>query len=640
MAIDSTTRKVVYEGNGSTTTFQFFFKVFDATDVSVQVGASGSTPSTLTYGTEFTAVLNADQTTNPGGTVTLTTAPATGVNVAVVSAIPETQPMVLTPYDGFNPETLNDSADRAVALVQQLSEKLERAITVDTTDTMSAQELKNKLLTAADTAYEVAMQYAAQAGEYAAKSEASAKEAVDTVTEAKAEFDKTAAEASESATSASESATSASESATSASTSASSASASATEASGSAELAKKWAISTDSPDDESDTDSATGKTQSSRSWALSVKADALAAQTSATSANNHAMTAQAYANSASASATRADRSATTASTKASEAAASAEAAQTAASEAEQALADADVTTVLRYTAQTLTDEQKTQARANIGVDNTPSGDYLPLSGGTMTGTIVSATNGNEIIRSGSTNSEVIIKGGTLYDTGASLWLCGADRTDDYAGSFALNTPGQTYQLLGLPSGTLRWNGGNINVRGLAFLTNDIFTSSSTGKKYNAAMVSRGGTSPYGALLRLHSADSNLDDAFTGGFELASRKSDGAVGPALIGLPGGTLTWNGTAFNAPTLHATSDARLKENIEEVSADLSAIGPKRYILKADKKKHVGLIAQDVLKICPEAVSKGEDGYYALDYNAIVALLVGEVNALKKEIKALKGE
>lgn len=62
----------------------------------------------------------------------------------------------------------------------------------------------------------------------------------------------------------------ASSAATSASQSASSASASET----SNQSAKKWAESTDSPDNQADTDSTTGKTQSSRSWALYSKAKA------------------------------------------------------------------------------------------------------------------------------------------------------------------------------------------------------------------------------------------------------------------------------------------------------------------------------------------------------------------------------
>lgn len=75
---------------------------------------------------------------------------------------------------------------------------------------------------------------------------------------------------------------SASSSATSASQSASSASASET----SNQSSKKWAESTYSPDNQTDTDSTTGRTQSSRSWALYSKVKAQEAATSATNAKS------------------------------------------------------------------------------------------------------------------------------------------------------------------------------------------------------------------------------------------------------------------------------------------------------------------------------------------------------------------
>lgn len=76
----------------------------------------------LSYGSDYSVKLNADQEENPGGAVTVAEAPAPGLNLAVVSAIPTLQPIVLTPYDDFNPETLNDDSDRHVALIQQLEE--------------------------------------------------------------------------------------------------------------------------------------------------------------------------------------------------------------------------------------------------------------------------------------------------------------------------------------------------------------------------------------------------------------------------------------------------------------------------------------------------------------------------------------
>lgn len=181
MAVDSTERRVVYAGNGKTTAFPFVFKVFADTDVSVQVGKPDGSEATveLKANSDYTVTLNADQNTTPGGTVNVKTAPDEGYNLAVVSAVPYTQPMVLTPYGGFNPETLNDNSDRQCIQIQQLVEQVSRAITTDPTDSMTPQELKQKLLDAAKNATVIAKGYA----EAAAASAADAKKSRDDILE-------------------------------------------------------------------------------------------------------------------------------------------------------------------------------------------------------------------------------------------------------------------------------------------------------------------------------------------------------------------------------------------------------------------------------------------------------------------------
>lgn len=163
MSLDRTVRKVVYKGDGTTASFPFAFKVFEPSDIAVEIGIPNETNSALVYGIDYAVMLNNDQEENPGGTVTVVSAPATGYNLAVISDIPALQPMVLTPYDGFNPETLNDDSDRHVALIQQLEEQLTRCVVVDTTDEMTRDELKKKLLDAADDATVIAKGYAESA---------------------------------------------------------------------------------------------------------------------------------------------------------------------------------------------------------------------------------------------------------------------------------------------------------------------------------------------------------------------------------------------------------------------------------------------------------------------------------------------
>lgn len=188
MAISTESRRAgPFTGNGVQRDFPFAFKVFSADQVKVVVSA-GNGESTLDS-SAYAVTLEVDQDDNPGGVVTLTTPLGEGSVLAILSAVPMVQPMVLTNRGGFYPSTLNDSADRAVILAQQLSERLDRAVTVDATDTMTPSELKQKLLDAATNATIVAKGYAESAkasADAAAKSAASASNAV-TGLDAKAE---------------------------------------------------------------------------------------------------------------------------------------------------------------------------------------------------------------------------------------------------------------------------------------------------------------------------------------------------------------------------------------------------------------------------------------------------------------------
>lgn len=95
-----------------------------------------------------------------------------------------------------------------------------------------------------------------------------------------------------------------------------------------------------------------------------------------------------------------------------------------------------------------------------------------------------------------------------------------------------------------------------------------------------------------------------------------------------------------ALKGSTVQATSDIRLKEDLEEKHYDLSSLKTYRYKFKDKEGYHVGLIAQEVEKVIPEAISEGDDKYLSLDYNAVVAALVDEVNQLKERINKLEGK
>ena len=130
MSISSEVRRAgPYSGNGSTTAFAFAFKVFTTAQVVVTRTVSG-VETTLTLTTDYTVSLNANQNTNPGGTVTMLTAPATGQSLTITSNVANLQPTAIANLGGFYPEVINDSLDRATIQIQQLDERLDRALVI------------------------------------------------------------------------------------------------------------------------------------------------------------------------------------------------------------------------------------------------------------------------------------------------------------------------------------------------------------------------------------------------------------------------------------------------------------------------------------------------------------------------------
>ena len=90
MTISSTNRKAgPFIGNGSASVFAFSFRVFAASDLEVvRITVATGVETTLTINSAYTVSLNADQNSNPGGSITLTGgALASGYNLIITSDI-------------------------------------------------------------------------------------------------------------------------------------------------------------------------------------------------------------------------------------------------------------------------------------------------------------------------------------------------------------------------------------------------------------------------------------------------------------------------------------------------------------------------------------------------------------------------
>ena len=89
---------------------------------------------------------------------------------------------------------------------------------------------------------------------------------------------------------------------------------------------------------------------------------------------------------------------------------------------------------------------------------------------------------------------------------------------------------------------------------------------------------------------------------------------------------------------------SDVKLKEEIEPISdskiENLFDLEPVEYKLKSDikKKKHYGLIAQDVEKLYPELISDSNLGFKSVNYMELIPLLLLKMKNMQKEIDELK--
>jgi hypothetical protein len=102
-----------------------------------------------------------------------------------------------------------------------------------------------------------------------------------------------------------------------------------------------------------------------------------------------------------------------------------------------------------------------------------------------------------------------------------------------------------------------------------------------------------------------------------------------------------LTVNGN-FYTP-----SDQRLKTNIKTLDSVLQAINQIRGVRfeYKDQQKYatgskIGIIAQELQKVYPEMVTKGEDGYLKVDYTQLTGILIQGVKEQQKQIQQQQQE
>lgn len=166
---DAGRRSPVYVGTGSVRDFAFSFRIFAADQVTVQRLKEGEAVPSAVPPDEYAVSFAED-----GGTVSFITPPAKSDMLVILSNVPYTQDLGLNDFGAFNPSDLTQAWDKNTALIQQIKDKVDKAVTIPDIPEQTPQEFAEEI-----------MQASSDAAAAADRAEASAQEAADKAEEVK-----------------------------------------------------------------------------------------------------------------------------------------------------------------------------------------------------------------------------------------------------------------------------------------------------------------------------------------------------------------------------------------------------------------------------------------------------------------------
>ena len=149
MTVSSSTAKVSYSGNGTTTAFAVPFYFLSSSHLLVILRSSAGTEVVQVLGTNYT-VTGAGVLT--GGTITMLVSPPPGTTLTISRNVPLTQETDLQPNDRLPAETLEQTVDKLTMITQQIDEAVDRSMKFPVSDATlnatlpNASERANKYL--------------------------------------------------------------------------------------------------------------------------------------------------------------------------------------------------------------------------------------------------------------------------------------------------------------------------------------------------------------------------------------------------------------------------------------------------------------------------------------------------------------
>lgn len=168
-----------------------------------------------------------------------------------------------------------------------------------------------------------------------------------------------------------------------------------------------------------------------------------------------------------------------------------------------------------------------------------------------------------------------------------------------------------------------------------------------GGRDDACLTTTVNTDAYTAGLNFRGAEwtfsvGSLGNNRAGIFVYSNSRSDNGYDANLYIDRSGTTYASGAINAGGDVTAMSDSRLKTNVHTIESALGIVSQLRGVTfnwKKDNSKSLGLIAQEVKEVIPDAVTYSKDtGHYGVKYGNLVGLLINAINELQEKISNLE--
>lgn len=281
-----------------------------------------------------------------------------------------------------------------------------------------------------------------------------------------------------------------------------------------------------------------------------------------------------------------------------------------------------------------------------GNHSSANGYYTTASGNrsSATGAYTTASDfGSMVIGQYNSSGSSVTNSATAFNTANTAFVIGngvdsSNKSDAFKVMYNGNT---TISGDDLTIGNLSAFSGSFTQRSaidvVAHSDGDLMTgylSGSTGDRFN---------------IELDSSNSLSKISSGGGYNMTLYSEGGTMNFESGGM--GTATFNFTGdlnvSNDLTISGdvviSSDARLKSNIISLGSTLSKLlllDGKSYKMNVDGDQKIGVLAQDVQKVFPELVTKGDNEMLAVNYQGLVPVLINALKEQQKEIETYRNE